>query len=243
MLSKCDPGIIVRVGLTPPDHCRHITLGLDWTSLVLLLLMHVMFSLYRIQIESLFHLVRNVWMGTVYGKADEDRWLAVNYLIWTASVGFPIWYSFEMLFLYINDDWYLRYEWQLCFTLMEVLQFFCCHQILTVRNHLIEGSNVERKAPKQDGTLTVGPHPLLLYSTIGVTVFVFAFNIVVELWSTHTVGVRNILHLTGDVVTMFVALRYYFSRDDLNQRRAFFVVAVWVVVFSIVFTATKRIAA
>ena len=211
----CFDGIL-RIGITPPDHCRHIFLNVTGTSLFLLLMIHLCFSLFQLQFTTLYRLVASKQVGG-----------AARYLAWAASIGYTLFYSFYVTFLYVNDEWYPRLEWQLLFTAMEILQFFACHYVLVA-------------GTAEGGKGGETPNPIFVYSALGATLFALSFNVFIESFCSDTVGFRTFLHIWGDFAVVFVTLRLYPAPTGYNRRKIGIVVLVTMATLLVMFIATKR---
>ena len=92
---------VFKIGVVPASRCRSMYINVEWRTFVLLLVIYAMMDIYVAQVKLLVLGIRSL----VAGERDSASRLA-SLFAWTAGSAFATYYSFTVVFKYINDRYY-----------------------------------------------------------------------------------------------------------------------------------------
>ncbi len=183
-----------HLDLRKDEDFRYINIQLQWVSAWLLLWLGVG-----------IHLLLDIAKIAIMG-ARRGRWPQVAYAF---ACFYPVYYSFEMTFMYVNDGWYPLLPMQLYFTFTD--SFAWCYAVAV----LVYGVR-----PRQSATLM----------SVAVKVSHVVFNCFIERGWTSPAALRNAFFLLEDVLYVVLATPMLGVPLVKLCGRARFVVAFYVVI-------------
>ena len=154
----------LHLGSKKDNNFRFVQIHLSFPSLVLL---GIVFVASVLEYETMKALCRGI---SVCSKPSLSR------QVYPLLMLFPIFYSFEMLFLYYNDQWLLLWSVQIALTVSDALVWI----------YFLAGVNYEMK-----------PHNAATQLSLSVKCFHILFNLFIE---SKRFNLRNLLFLAEDVV-------------------------------------------
>jgi len=159
-----------HLGSKHDNDFRHVNIRLSTPSVVLL---GIVFIASIFEYETMKALAKGIWNWKPSRSGQTHRWLSG--VMYPLLMLFPILYSFEMLFLYYNDQWLQLWLVQLCLTVTDALVWV---YYLAVVNY------------------QVVPHSTATQAAVSIKSFHILFNLHHE---SKRMNLRNMLFLAEDL--------------------------------------------
>lgn len=104
---------IVKIGVIPASKCRSIYININFTSLLLISIIYILYGIYL-----------KMFTGFCYRMYYKPWNQVVVWSVWSLTSLFPVFYSAEMLFMYINDHFFQLLMVQIIFSVLQLCQIY-----------------------------------------------------------------------------------------------------------------------